>query len=52
MEYKKINGSWIIVLIRNEKIIERLKEFVEVENIKSGYLRGIGANVGEIEERV
>ena len=43
MEYKKINGSWVIVLRKGEKIIEKLTEFVEKENIRSGYLNAIGA---------
>jgi len=43
MKYKKINGSWVIVLKKNEKIIKSLKEFVKERNIKSGYFNAIGA---------
>ena len=43
MKYKKLNGSWVIVLKRNEMIIESLKEFVKKNNIKSGYFNAIGA---------
>lgn len=43
MQYKKIDGLWVIVLKKGEKLIEKLKEFLEKENIKSGYLSGIGA---------
>ena len=43
MEYKKINGSWVIVLRRNEKVIESLKKFVGKNDIKSGYFNAVGA---------
>ncbi len=43
MEYKKNSDSWVIVLKKDEKIIEKISEFLEAENIQSGYLRGIGA---------
>ena len=43
MKYKKINGSWVIVLKSNEKIIESLKEFIKKNNIKSGYFNAVGA---------
>ena len=48
MEYKKINGSWVIVLRKGERIIKKLTEFIEAEDIKSGYLNAIGA-VSEVE---
>lgn len=43
MEYKKINGFWVIVFKRGEKIIEKLTEFVKKENVKSGCFNAIGA---------
>lgn len=43
MEYKKINGFWVIVFKRGEKIIEKLTAFVKKENIKSGCFNAIGA---------
>jgi predicted DNA-binding protein with PD1-like motif len=43
MEYKKIDGTWVIVLKKGDKIIEKLSDFVEAENIMSGYFRAIGA---------
>jgi len=48
MEYKKYNGTWVIGLKKNEKIIEKLSEFVDREHIKGGYMNGIGA-VSSIE---
>ena len=43
MKYKKVNGSWVIVLKNGAKIIERLREFVKQEGIRSGYFNAIGA---------
>jgi len=43
MKYKKINDSWVIVLRKGDKIIEKLTEFVKTENIKSGFFNAIGA---------
>lgn len=43
MEYKKIKNSWVIVLEKGEKIVEKLVEFVKAEDIKSGHLNAIGA---------
>lgn len=43
MKYKKINGSWVIVLKRNEKIIESLKEFIKKNSIDLGYFNVVGA---------
>lgn len=43
MKYKRLNTSWIIVLEKSDKIIDKLTEFVRKENIKSGYFSGIGA---------
>lgn len=48
MEYKKYNGTWVIVLQRGDKIIEKLSEFIDAEQIKSGYMSGIGA-VSKVE---
>jgi len=44
LQYKKVEDSlWVIVLKRGEKIIEKLLEFINKENIKSGYFNAIGA---------
>lgn len=48
MEYKNYNGTWVIVLQRGDKIIEKLSEFIDAEQIKSGYMHGIGA-VSKVE---
>ncbi len=43
MEYKKYNGTWVIVLKKDDKIIEKLSEFIDAEQVKGGYMYGIGA---------
>jgi predicted DNA-binding protein with PD1-like motif len=43
MKYKKINDSWVVVLRKDEKMIEKLTEFIKTENIRSGYFNAIGA---------
>jgi predicted DNA-binding protein with PD1-like motif len=43
VEYKKFNGTWILVLKKGDRIIEKLSEFIDTEQIKSGYMYGIGA---------
>jgi predicted DNA-binding protein with PD1-like motif len=43
MKYKKTDNTWIIVLAKDEKIIEKIKEFIAKENIKGGHFTGIGA---------
>ena len=48
MRFKKIKDTYFIRLERGEKIIETLKNFCTKNNIKCGYLFGIGA-LGEVE---
>lgn len=48
MKYKKIDNTWIVVFRKGERIIEKLKEFIERENIKSGYFNALGA-VSQVE---
>jgi predicted DNA-binding protein with PD1-like motif len=48
MEYRKMGDKWVLVLRRGERIIEKLNEFVEKENVRSGWLNAIGA-VSEVE---
>ena len=43
MEDKKVGNSWVIVLQKGERIIEKLTEFIKRENIKSGCFHGLGA---------
>jgi predicted DNA-binding protein with PD1-like motif len=43
VEYKKYNGTWVIVLKKGDKIIEKLSEFIDAEQIMGGYMYGIGA---------
>jgi len=48
MKYQKRDSTYIIRLERGEKVIERLLEFCEKEEIRAGYLNALGA-VNEIE---
>jgi len=43
MKYKKIDNTWVIILAKGDKIIEKLKEFVAKENIAGGHFTAIGA---------
>jgi len=43
MLYKKTNQKYIIKLTRGEKVLEELTKFCEIEGIKFGVLRAIGA---------
>lgn len=43
MRYKKFNDKYIIRIDKGEEIVETLKNFCQKENIKLGYLTGIGA---------
>lgn len=43
MKYKKINDSWVVVLRKDDRIVEKLTEFIKTENIRSGYFNAIGA---------
>lgn len=43
MKAKKINNFYIIRIEQGEEVLKTLKEFCDKNNIKSGYLSGIGA---------
>jgi hypothetical protein len=43
MKYKKMDLTYIIRLERGERIVERLLEFCEKEEISAGYFNGLGA---------
>lgn len=43
MKYKKINNKYLIVLKKDEPIIESLLELCEKENIKNAVFNGMGA---------
>lgn len=48
MKCKKINNSWVIVFKKDEKVIEKLIEFVKARKIKAGYFSAIGA-ISQVE---
>lgn len=48
MKAKKFNNFYIIRLEQGEEILKTIKDFCDKNNIKSGYLSGIGA-CGEAE---
>ena len=43
MKYKKIGNKWILRIDKGEEIISTLKEFSKANNIKCGFISGIGA---------
>ncbi|OGC89380.1 MAG: hypothetical protein A2142_04500 [candidate division Zixibacteria bacterium RBG_16_48_11] len=43
MEYQKTPHGYLVRLMRGEEVIGKLTELVEKENIKSGFLFGLGA---------
>ncbi len=43
MDYKEKNGKYFVRLNRGEEIVSTLKKFCEKENIKAGFIAGIGA---------
>jgi len=44
MQYKKVDDrQWVVVLKREERIIEKLTDFLNREGIQSGYFNAIGA---------
>jgi uncharacterized protein len=48
MKIHKCNDIWVIVLVRGEKVIEKLTEFCRRENILSGCFNAIGA-INQVE---
>jgi len=46
MEYKKFGNKYVMRMNKGEEIVETLKEFCKKEDIKLGWLKGLGA-VGE-----
>ncbi|NLJ98976.1 MAG: DNA-binding protein [Tissierellia bacterium] len=43
MDYKKFGNKYFVRLDKGEEIIGKLKEFCEEQNIKLGWIKGIGA---------
>jgi hypothetical protein len=43
MEYKKFGNKYVMRMNKGEEIVETLKEFCEKEDIKLGWLKGLGA---------
>lgn len=43
MHYQKLGIKYLVVLERGEEIIQTLQSFCQQENIKSGWLSGLGA---------
>ncbi|MCI5839146.1 MAG: PPC domain-containing DNA-binding protein [Peptoniphilaceae bacterium] len=43
MEYKRDGNKLLIRLKRGEEIIEKVSEILKKENVKAGYLTGLGA---------
>lgn len=43
MEYKKINNQYIVRIDKGEEVLNKIKELCEKEQIKTGYLTGLGA---------
>jgi len=46
MEYKKFGNKYVMRMNKGEEIVETLKKFCKKEDIKLGWLKGLGA-VGE-----
>lgn len=43
MEYKKISNQYIVRIDKGEEVLTKIKELCEKEQIKTGYLTGLGA---------
>ncbi len=43
MEYKKFGNKYVLRMDKGEEVVETLKKFCEKENIKLGWLKGLGA---------
>ncbi|MDF2502625.1 MULTISPECIES: PPC domain-containing DNA-binding protein [Clostridium] len=43
MDYKKVDNKWILRIDKGEEIISTLKKFSKDNNIKCGFISGIGA---------
>ncbi|MFH1780166.1 MAG: PPC domain-containing DNA-binding protein [Candidatus Micrarchaeota archaeon] len=43
MKYRKEGDKWIIVLDLNEEVVSTLNSFFKENNIKGGFIQGIGA---------
>ncbi len=44
MTYKRFGNTYIVSIEKGEEVVESLKRFCEAENIKLGYITGIGAS--------
>ncbi len=43
MEYKKIDNTYVVRILKGEDVIEKIKELLANEGIKAGTLTGLGA---------
>ncbi|HLR34822.1 MAG TPA: PPC domain-containing DNA-binding protein [Tissierellales bacterium] len=43
MDYKKFGNKYILRLEQGEEVVTKLKEFCKEQNIKLGWIKGIGA---------
>ncbi len=43
MEYKKFGNKYVLRMDKDEEVVETLKNFCEKEDIKLGWLKGLGA---------
>jgi len=43
MEYKKFGNKYVLRMDKDEEVVEMLKNFCEKEDIKLGWLKGLGA---------
>ena len=43
MQYKKFGNKYVLRMDKGEEVVETLKKFCEKENIKLGWLKGLGA---------
>lgn len=48
MDYKKFGNKYILRLEQGEEVVTKLKEFCKEQNIKLGWIKGIGA-VNEVK---
>ncbi|MDN5277054.1 MAG: uncharacterized protein PWR01_1019 [Clostridiales bacterium] len=44
MTYKRFGNTYVVSIEKGEEIVESLKRFCQEENIKLGYITGIGAS--------
>jgi len=44
MTYKRFGNTYVVSIEKGEEVIESLKRFCEAENVRLGYITGIGAS--------